>query len=161
MKPTKRKAHKNFPLKWVPIVQYFSTVIVKDKRLTLALQPTATTFIAVALETDDGDDFSFSTPNPILPEHAHHVLGKFATEAKAKKACLDYAKVWVKAQSLAPFPADACPCDEIKVVTGYGFCPNCGADNPKGTSRERRPNGYTKCGNCKKKTLSSAWSHSI
>jgi len=39
----------------------------------------------------------------------------------------------------------------------YGFCPNCGEHMPDETSRERRPNGYTTCGECRVKSLSSEW----
>ncbi len=40
---------------------------------------------------------------------------------------------------------------------GYGVCPACGAINPPGTSRERRPDGNTICGACKAKTPSRDW----
>lgn len=42
---------------------------------------------------------------------------------------------------------------------GYGFCPHCGADSHKMTTRERRLNGNTKCGSCEKTSPSIQWSY--
>lgn len=39
---------------------------------------------------------------------------------------------------------------------GYGVCPACGCRSPK-TTRERRPNGYTKCGTCDHRVKNVDW----
>lgn len=44
-----------------------------------------------------------------------------------------------------------------KTFAGYGVCPLCFEIDPFGTSRERRPNGDTRCGHCDGKTPSIDW----
>jgi len=39
----------------------------------------------------------------------------------------------------------------------YGFCPACTKDSPEGTKMERRENGNSTCGFCKKTTPSAKW----
>jgi len=39
----------------------------------------------------------------------------------------------------------------------FGRCPNCGTIDAGGTTRERRPNGFTTCGACNIASSSSSW----
>jgi hypothetical protein len=42
-------------------------------------------------------------------------------------------------------------------MPGYGYCPECKTPNAEGSTRERRPNGFTTCGACGEKTHSQRW----
>ena len=42
-------------------------------------------------------------------------------------------------------------------IMSYGTCPSCEAESPKGTSRDRHPDGYTTCGACWSPTRTRNW----
>jgi hypothetical protein len=100
-------------------------------------------------------------------------LTKMAIETLPTEGCIcikakpDVGCVGVITLANCPGPCAACgehcgtragdQCTKAARRATYGQCPVCGVESASGTTRERRPNGRTVCGDCKHSTPSSTW----
>ncbi len=106
-KKTKKIRREPWGPSWMLQAQLIGYTSYKDRKLGLSILEHSDEYILLALET------AATSPEGVLDEHAHELLGTYPAVSAAMTAAAAYAKKWWRSQSKKK-PGPWCGCVEIE-----------------------------------------------